>query len=178
MTVYIERARREQIPEFLDLVDALADFEKLPRPDADARERLSRDGWPENNQPPRFAAWLAELESAPGVRTAIGYAITFETYSSFLARPTMYLEDIFVHPSHRGVGAGSALMRHLIQQAWETGCGRMEWVVLDWNTGAQRFYERVGARRLTEWYTYRLQREEMLAAANSLRDSTKSRKAG
>src|SRR5262249_32286209 len=81
--------------------------------------------------------------------------ITFETYSSFLALPTLYIEDIFVLPDFRRYGVGSALMQHLIQAAKESSCGRMEWVVLDWNTGAQQFYQRFGAQHLTDWQHYR-----------------------
>jgi GNAT superfamily N-acetyltransferase len=86
----------------------------------------------------------------------VGYAIVLETYSSFLARPTLYLEDIFVRPEARCRGAGSALFAHLAQEARARGCGRMEWVVLDWNELAQRFYQKRGARRLNDWQYYRL----------------------
>jgi GNAT superfamily N-acetyltransferase len=139
----------------LELVDALADYEKLRRPDEAARTRLRRDGFGEN---PRFRAYLGEADGEP-----VAYAITFHTYSSFLALPTLYLEDLFVLPDARGKGVGSALFRHLVQEAVREGCGRMEWVVLDWNRVAIDFYERQGARRLTEWYTYRLDRERMLS---------------
>ncbi|HEX6070027.1 MAG TPA: GNAT family N-acetyltransferase [Longimicrobiaceae bacterium] len=139
----------------LELVDALADYEKLPRPDRAARERLIRDGF---GAQPLFRAYLGEVDGVP-----VAYAITFHTYSSFLALPTLYLEDLFVLPDARGQGVGGALFRHLVGEALRQGCGRMEWVVLDWNRVAIDFYERHGARRLTEWYTYRLDRERMLA---------------
>ena len=138
---------------FLGLVDALADYERLPRPTPEARERLTRDGFGEN---PLFHAYLARLDGK-----AVGYAITFFTYSSFLARPTLYLEDLFVLPEARGSGVGKALFTFLAGEAVRRGCGRMEWVVLDWNQLAIDFYERLGARRLTEWYTYRLAGEEL-----------------
>jgi len=92
----------------------------------------------------------------------VGYAIVFETYSTFLARPTLYLEDLFVLPAFRGQGAGRALFETMADLAVERGCGRMEWVCLDWNRNAQAFYERVGARHMTEWYPYRLTAEQIL----------------
>jgi GNAT superfamily N-acetyltransferase len=139
----------------LDLIDALADYEKLQRPDRSARERLLRDGFGEK---PLFRAYLGELDGAP-----VAYAITYRAYSSFLALPTLFLEDLFVLPNARGQGVGGALFRHLVGEAVRDDCGRMEWVVLDWNRVAIDFYERLGAQRLTEWYTYRLTRERMIA---------------
>lgn len=149
----IRPASSEDAPAFLDLVDALADYEKLARPTPEARERLLRDGFGER---PHFQPYLAELAGKP-----VAYAITFSTYSSFLALPTLYLEDIFVLPEARGKGVGKRFFRFLAAEAVERGCGRMEWVVLDWNRLAIDFYERLGATRLTEWYTYRLTREEL-----------------
>lgn len=146
--VVVRRATREDAGALLGLVDALADYENLPRPTADARERLVADGF---GAEPKFTAYIAELEG----RT-VGYAITFPTYSSFLARPTLFLEDIFVLPEARRAGVGSAFFQHLAREALRLGCGRMEWVVLDWNKVAIDFYERLGARRLTEWLPYRL----------------------
>ncbi len=138
---------------FLSLVDALADYEKLARPTAEARERLLRDGF---GPAPRFHPYLAELEGQP-----VGYAITFETYSSFLALPTLYLEDLFVLPEARGRGVGRAFFRLLAAEAVRRGCGRIEWAVLDWNQLAIDFYERLGARRMSEWYSYRLTAEQL-----------------
>jgi GNAT superfamily N-acetyltransferase len=138
---------------FLDLVDALADYEKLDRPSPAARERLMRDGFGEQ---PRFRAYLASVAGG-----AVGYAITFHTYSSFLALPTLYLEDLFVLPGARRLGVGQAVFRYLARQAVRDGCGRMEWVVLDWNQLAIDFYERLGATRLGGWYPYRLTRDQL-----------------
>jgi GNAT superfamily N-acetyltransferase len=144
---------------FLGLVDALADYEKLERPSPEARERLIRDGFGEQR---RFTAYIAELDGI-----AVGYAITFPAYSSFLALPTLYLEDIFVLPAARKCGVGLAMMRHLAREAVAMGCGRMEWSVLDWNRLAIDFYERLGARHMQEWYGYRLTRKQLeeIAAA-------------
>src|SRR5206468_7519027 len=121
------------------LVIALAEFEKLPPPDAEAQARLVEDGF---GARPRFEAWLA---FGNGEAEPVGYALVFETYSSFLARPTLYLEDVFVLPAWRARGIGQALLRQCIQTAHERGCGRLEWACLDWNTKARKFYERIGA---------------------------------
>lgn len=161
--IRVRRAVREDAPALLSLIDALADYEKLNRPDDHARARLVQDGFECN--PPRFRAYLAETD----VGAPVGYAITFETYSSFLARPTLYIEDVFVLPDARRHGAGSALFRHLAREALAGDCGRMEWVVLDWNELAQNFYQRRGARCLSDWQYYRLTRDaiEQLAVENN-----------
>jgi GNAT superfamily N-acetyltransferase len=151
--VTVRRAAAADAEVFLSLVDALADYERLDRPTPAARERLLRDGFgPE----PRFRAYLAEH----GGR-AVAYAITFDTYSSFLALPTLYLEDVFVLPDARRHGVGTAIFRELAAEAVRRGCGRMEWSVLDWNRLAIDFYEKLGARRMAEWYTYRLTSEQL-----------------
>jgi GNAT superfamily N-acetyltransferase len=152
-SVTIRPASAGDADVFLDLVDALADYEELDRPTADARERLVRDGF---GSSPRFKAYLGEIDGRP-----VGYAITFHTYSSFLALPTLYLEDLFVLPEARRHGVGKAFFRFLAAEALSQGCGRMEWVVLDWNELAIGFYHRMGGRRLGEWQTYRLVTEEM-----------------
>lgn len=156
--ITIRPAGPDDFDVLLGLIDALADYEKLQRPDQAARERLRRDG---SGDEPCFRAYLGELDGEP-----VAYAITYRTYSSFLALPTLFLEDLFVLPDARGHGVGGALFRHVAKLALEAGCGRMEWVVLDWNRVAIDFYERMGARRLTEWYTYRLTREKMSALVN------------
>src|SRR4029077_9832344 len=86
----------------------------------------------------------------------IGFALFFHTFSTFLARPGLYLEDLFVLPDHRGRGVGRALLAHLAELPGERGCGRLEWAVLNWNREAIRFYERLGARPNSEWTVYRL----------------------
>lgn len=138
----------------LRLIDALADYEHLPRPDAEARARFVQHAF---GREPLVRALLAENEGR-----AVGYAIYFYTYSTFLAKPTLYLEDIFVLPEARKHGCASALMRHLAGIALDAGCGRFEWQVLDWNALARRFYEELGAQQLKEWLPYRLTREDMV----------------
>jgi GNAT superfamily N-acetyltransferase len=151
--VHVRPAVPADAETFLSLVDALADYEKLDRPTPEARERLIRDGFGES---PRFQAYIAELDGR-----AVGYAITFETYSSFLALPTLYLEDVFVLPEARRQGVAGAVFRRLASEAMDRGCGRMEWAVLDWNRLAIGFYEKMGARRLSDWYTYRLTGDQL-----------------
>jgi len=148
---------RADASSLVELIIQLAQFEKLVPPDEAAQARLVYDGFEKN--PPRYEAWLAE--NGDGV--AVGYALLFETYSTFLCRPTLYVEDIFVLPHSRGIGIGKELMHHCIRLARERGCGRMEWTCLDWNADAQQFYERIGACRLDEWYLYRLTADRLVA---------------
>lgn len=89
-------------------------------------------------------------------KVPVGLALYYFTYSTFLGRPTLYLEDLFVLPKERGNGAGRALLRELATIAVRRGCGRMEWTVLDWNTPSIRFYEKVGAKLRKEWILTRL----------------------
>jgi GNAT superfamily N-acetyltransferase len=149
---------------FLTLVDALADYEKLDRPTPDARQRLLNDAFGERQ---RISVFLGELDGR-----AVAYAIVLETYSSFLALPTLYLEDLFVIPEARRGGIGRAFFRELAAEAVRRGCGRMEWVVLDWNQLAIDFYEKLNARRLTEWYTYRLNADQLREVAGEASATT------
>ena len=88
--------------------------------------------------------------------------ILVETYSSFLALPTLYLEDLFVLPERRKAGVGGSLLKKVVSLAHERGCGRVEWTALDWNVNAQQVYEqRIGAKRMSEWLLYRMTREDM-----------------
>jgi GNAT superfamily N-acetyltransferase len=151
----LRKATREDGPGLIKLIVALAQFEKLTPPDAEAQQRLIEHGFGER---PRFETWLRFV---PESSAPVAYAMLFETYSSFLARPTLYLEDIFVLPEVRGRGIGSALLRHCIKLAHDRDCGRVEWTCLDWNTRAQCVYETLGARRMSEWYLYRLTRDRI-----------------
>jgi len=149
----IRRAERQDADSLLELITALAHYEQLDPPNEGARARLIEDGWGER---PKYEAWLAEVDGH-----AVGYAILFETYSTFLARPTLYLEDIFLLPEYRGRGIGDALFRRISRLVRERDCGRMEWVCLDWNRAGLRFYEKIGARHMTEWLTFRLLPEQI-----------------
>ena len=148
MSVVVRALEASDIPRLLDLIDGLADYEKLARPDADARHRLAADALAD---PPRFQSLLAEIDGQ-----VVGYAIYFFTYSTFRARPSLYLEDVFVLPEWRGHGAGVALFRACARAAVKLDCARMEWQVLSWNEPSIQFYRRLGARHLEDWLPFRL----------------------
>lgn len=153
MSIRVKKLAEEEFEVFFSLVVALAEYERLEPPDREAKARLKRDAFSDR---PRFEAYLAFLDEQP-----VGYAIIFETYSSFLAKPTLYLEDLFVLPSARKQKVGYELFKFLIGLALERGCGRMEWQALNWNQLAIEFYERLGATRLSEWLPYRLTEERL-----------------
>lgn len=145
----IRPARADDLPSVIALVRALADFEKLPGPDAEAARRFTADF---AANPPRFQLLVAEQAGE-----CIAYALYFFTYSTFLARPSLYLEDLFVRPDRRSQGVGRAFLERLAREAVEAGCGRFEWTVLDWNERAQTFYRSLGARILPEWQVCRVE---------------------
>jgi GNAT superfamily N-acetyltransferase len=149
--ITIRGARAEDAPHIGRLVVALAEFEGLPPPDEEAINRLMADAF---GPRPRFEIFLAEAADGQ----VVGYAFVFETYSTFLALPTLYLEDLFVLPRYRGRRIGYELFMHCVREAVRRGCGRMEWAVLDWNRQAIHFYERLGAKHLHDWRLYRLDR--------------------
>lgn len=141
-------------PALVALVRALAEYERIPGPDDAAAERLMADVLTGRH----FDLLLAESDG----RVA-GYALFFFTYSTFLARPSLYLEDLFVLPTYWRCGIGTAFMRRLATLAVERGCGRFEWTVLDWNHRAQDFYASMGARLLPDWRICRLEGEALEA---------------
>jgi GNAT superfamily N-acetyltransferase len=159
VTAVVRPATRADADSLLGLVDALADYERLPRPEPAARARLVEDAFGARQ---RIEVLLALDGDQP-----VGYALFFETYSSFLALPTMYLEDLFVHPAARGARHGYHLFRAVAATAVERGCGRMEWNVLKWNRLARDFYERLGAAPLADWQMYRLEGEQLQRAAGA-----------
>jgi GNAT superfamily N-acetyltransferase len=146
----IRSAAPDDIPLILDFIRGLAEYERLSH-EVEATPALLRASlFPESGRPAAECV-LAFEEGSPA-----GFAVFFTSFSTFLARPGLYLEDIFVIPERRGRGVGTALLLHLARLANERGCGRMEWSVLDWNESAITFYEGLGARRLSEWTTCRL----------------------
>jgi GNAT superfamily N-acetyltransferase len=145
--VRIEPITPDNALDLSRLVVALADYEKLSPPTPEALARLLQDVCAGMH----IRGILAYADARP-----VGYALFFTTYSSFLARPTMYLEDIFVVPEARTHGVGNALFSYVRTCAEQIGCGRMEWQVLDWNMLAREFYERRGATAMAEWITYRI----------------------
>jgi GNAT superfamily N-acetyltransferase len=149
MTFRIRKATSRDSKAFLGLVKSLADFENLEPPSKEAQRRLINDTFGRGK---RLNLLLAFSDDGK----AVAYALYFFTYSSFLARPTLYLEDIFVLEEFRGKGVGKSLFLKLVREAKTLGCGRMEWAVLTWNKNAIRFYEELGARRMNDWHYYRL----------------------
>ena len=141
--VVVRQARPADGPAFLALVRALAEFEKLAPPDAAAEARLIDDAF---GARPLFELWVAEISD-----DVIAYAATFTAYSTFLARPSLYLEDLFVAPRARRRGVATAMLARLEAVARERGCGRFEWTVLDWNVDAVALYEGIGAQVMHEW---------------------------
>jgi len=144
----VRKAVASDEPAILALVDSLADYEKLDRPSADAKKRLIADLF---GPKPRIDCLLAFMDGYP-----VGYAIILETYSSFLALPTLYLEDLFILEVYRKRGVGRALFETTLDEAKRRGCGRLEWTVLDWNQLAIDFYQRVGGTHMKEWQLYRI----------------------
>jgi GNAT superfamily N-acetyltransferase len=159
VAVEVRPLRPEDVPRLLELIDGLADYERLARPDSAARARLSADALAD---PPRFRTLLAEVDGE-----LVGYAIYFFTYSTFRGRPTLYLEDVFVLPEKRGHGAGLALFRACAREAVAQNCARMEWQVLAWNEPSIMFYRRLGARQLEDWLPFRLQDQALLEVGGS-----------
>jgi GNAT superfamily N-acetyltransferase len=151
----IRPATASDTPLILGFIRGLAEFEKLSHEVEATEEKLLATLFPEGGRP------AAECLLAFEGQDAVGFSLYFTTYSTFLAKPGLYLEDIFVLPAHRGRGIGRAMMLRLAHIANERGYGRMEWAVLDWNTSAITFYESLGARRLEEWTTCRLTGEAL-----------------
>lgn len=150
MTPIIRPAQAADVPAILELIRALADYEKMSADVVATEELLAQALFPAAGAPAAHCI-LAEDEGI-----AAGFALYFFNFSTFLARPGLYLEDLFVRPEFRGRGLGKALLLHLARQANARGCGRMEWTVLDWNQPAIDFYESLGARRMREWQLCRL----------------------
>ena len=148
----IEPVTPANFPDLLQLITGLAEYEHLDPPYDTARERLFTDAF---SDPPRYEAFLAIADGVPA-----GYMTFYHTYSSFLARPSLYLEDIFVREEFRHRGIGRELFSFCRDIARERGCGRMDWQVLTWNDPAIRFYEKAGGKRL-EWYSYRIGQGEL-----------------
>jgi GNAT superfamily N-acetyltransferase len=141
-------ATKADVPTILGLIRELAEYEKLLH-DVVAT--------PEMVETALFGPRpVAECVVARFNGTPAGFALFFHNFSTFLARPGLYLEDLYVRPEHRGHGIGEALLRHLAALAVQRGCGRMEWAVLDWNKRAIEFYERMGARGVREWTIFRV----------------------
>ena len=144
----IRPATRADAPVIASLVRELADYEKL----LDEAKATPEDFLRELESPnPVIHVLIAEWQGEPA-----GFALYFFNFSTFVGKPGLYLEDLFVRPAQRSHGIGRALLRALARIAKERGCGRMEWAVLDWNEPALRFYQSLDARQMKEWIIHRL----------------------
>jgi GNAT superfamily N-acetyltransferase len=143
MTTTIRPATRVDIPQILAFIRALAAYEREPEAVRATEAGLERDGFGAN---PFYFCLIAEHDSRPA-----GFALYFFNYSTWLGRPGLYLEDIFVAPEFRGLGIGKLLLERVAVIAVEKGCLRLQWEVLDWNTPAIEFYRAMGGEFLDEW---------------------------
>jgi GNAT superfamily N-acetyltransferase len=155
----IRPAVRKDIPLMLDLIGALADYERL-------RDEVVLDGALLERhlfgERPVAEAVIAEVDGG-----GVGYALFFPTFSTFLGRPGIWLEDLFVLPACRRRGVGRALLLHVAQLAVARDCGRLEWSALDWNEPALAFYRELGARVMPEWHLHRLDGAALAAVARA-----------
>ena len=153
----IRPATAADVPLILTLIRALAEYEKLADACVATEAHLTRTLFGEK---PFAEAIIAEWDGAPA-----GFALFFHNYSTFLARPGVYLEDLFVKPELRGKGIGKALLAKLAALAVERECGRLEWAVLDWNEPSIGFYKSLGAKPMDDWTTFRLDGAELARLA-------------
>ncbi|HET7589714.1 MAG TPA: GNAT family N-acetyltransferase [Solirubrobacterales bacterium] len=149
--IQIRAATEADVPLLFDLILELAAYEKLSDEVSGDAEVLRRSLFEQR------AAEALLIETADG--GAVGYAIFFTTFSTFECRSGIWLEDVYVRPEHRRGGIGRAVMEHLAQLAQARGHVRLEWVALDWNEPALKFYEGLGAKRLGDWIIHRLGRD-------------------
>src|SRR6478736_7846082 len=149
----IRPARVEDVPIILQLIRDLATYERAPEEVIATEEQLVDVLF---GKRPAAEVLLAFEGNSP-----VGFALFFHNFSTWLGRPGLYLEDLFVKPEKRGKGYGRALLERLAQIAKERGCGRMEWAVLDWNEPAIQFYRKLGAAPMDEWTVFRLTRDRI-----------------
>ncbi|ODT84772.1 GNAT family N-acetyltransferase [Phenylobacterium sp. SCN 70-31] len=157
MSLRVRPAGPDDAPLILGFIRDLAAYERLSHEveatEADIRRDLFGDA-------PRALCDIAEVDGAP-----VGFALWFHNYSTFRGRAGIYLEDLFVRPEARGLGAGKALLRRLAQRCVEGGLGRLEWSVLDWNAPSIAFYDSLGAQAMSEWTVRRLDGAALAALA-------------
>src|SRR4051812_36140146 len=159
----IRPATIDDVPLMLELIRELAEYEREPQAAVATADDLIRDGFTPGTAP-KFRVVIAEWEG----RSA-GFALFFYNYSTWVGRPGIYLEDLFVRPIFRGKGIGKALLVHLANIAVKENCGRFQWQVLDWNTPAIDFYKSLGAEVMKEWLTMRVENDALQRMA-ALRD--------
>ncbi|MDT9000469.1 GNAT family N-acetyltransferase [Paucibacter sp. APW11] len=161
-TYFLRAAEPRDVAAIVGLIKELAAFERLSHLLEVDEQRLA---------PQLFGAQpAAEAMVAEAAGQVVAFALFFRNFSTFLAKPGLYLEDLYVQPAWRGKGIGGAVLRRLAQLAVERGCGRFEWSVLDWNRDAIAVYEGLGATVMPEWRICRLAGEALLKAAQSNKD--------
>jgi GNAT superfamily N-acetyltransferase len=163
-TFKIRPAIPADTPELFRLIKGLADYEKLSGMVVGNEAMLAAALFAAR---PSCEAMIAELDGR-----AVGFALHFTTFSTFLCRPGLYLEDLFVEPAHRGQGIGKAFFREMARLAQSRGCGRFEWRVLDWNAPSIAFYRSLGAAILPEWHLVRMTAGEFALLAKELGSDT------
>ncbi len=145
-------AEEKDIPVIFSLIKELAVYEKLSDKVTVTEEILKENLFGKR----KYAeVIIAELDGKP-----VGQALFFHNFSTFMGKPGIYLEDLYVKPGYRGKGIGKALLNKLIEVAKERNCGRVEWVVLDWNKPAIDFYKKLGAKEMSGWLVYRLNEDK------------------
>ncbi len=149
-------ANPADVPAILGLIRELAEYERLLDQVVADEAGLHRAVFGER---PYVEALVVTVETE-----TVGFALFFHNFSTFLGKPGMYLEDLYVRPAFRGQGLGKALLTRVAQIAVERDCGRMEWSVLDWNEPSIRFYESLGAKPLSDWTIYRLTGDALRSA--------------
>ena len=157
MKVGIRFGEPRDVALITQLIRELARYEKLEHEVAATEEKVAKALF---GKRPYAETLIAEVNGEPA-----GFALFFHNFSTFLAQPGIYLEDLFVKPEQRSHGVGRALLERLAQIAVQRDCGRLEWAVLDWNEDAIRFYQRLGAKPNAEWTVYRLADESLRALA-------------
>jgi GNAT superfamily N-acetyltransferase len=156
-TITIRPAREDEVPLVLQFVRELAEYEHLLHEAVATEERVRRDLF---GPRPYAEVVFACLDDEP-----VGFALFFHNYSTFVGKPGIYLEDLFVRPSVRGKGLGKALLTWLAAEAVKRDCGRLEWAVLDWNEPSIQFYKSLGAKAMEEWSVFRLTGEALSGLA-------------
>jgi GNAT superfamily N-acetyltransferase len=154
----LARATAQDVPAILSLIRGLAEYEKLSAEVTATEDGLRATLFGPNPVAEVLIAWLGA--------DAVGFAVYFQNYSTFLGKPGIYLEDLFVLPECRNRGYGRRLLAEVARVAVERDCGRLEWSVLDWNEPAIRFYKSLGARPMDEWTVYRLTGEAIRKLAS------------
>jgi ribosomal protein S18 acetylase RimI-like enzyme len=163
--ISIRQATKQDVPTIFGFICALADYEKLRHEVVATEPTLTATLF---GAAPAAEVLIAE-RAIDGQPIPVGFALFFTTYSTFLAKPGLYLEDLFVAPAHRGCGAGKTLMTALASLAVQRGYGRFEWSVLDWNTPAIEFYRRLGSKPQSEWTVERVTGEALTTLASEFR---------